>query len=54
MPASKRAEIIEHNKKIEELELKARELQGDEGMRARADRAPKDLGAPQRPPPTRA
>jgi len=50
MPAAKRAEIIEHNKKIEELELRAKELQGDEGMRARADRALKDLGEPQRPP----
>lgn len=50
MPGSKRAEIIEHNKKIEELEQKAKELQGDDGMRARAAAVLKGIGEPQRPP----
>jgi HK97 family phage major capsid protein len=50
MPGSKRAEIIEHNKKIEELEQRAKELQGDDGMRARAAAVLKGIGEPQRPP----
>jgi HK97 family phage major capsid protein len=49
MPAAKRQEVIELNKSIEELEVKAKDLQETDGIRSRAVGRLKELGAPQRP-----
>ena len=49
MPAAKRQEVIELNKQVEELEVKAKDLQETDGIRTRAVGRLKELGSPQRP-----